>query len=92
MIIEDLSWDQPEKIPQELEDRIENLTSEPVIDTEEKAAATRAAVSFLVLERLSKMLKDELEGNMRGQTIFKAFEDIAARNLGALVNTLSDGK
>ncbi len=90
MITENISWNEPEKIPQELEEQIKNLTSESVIDTEEKAAATRAAVSFIVLQHLSKMLKAELEGNERGRKIFKAFEDIAARNLSTLVNTLPE--
>ncbi len=91
MITENLSWDEPEKIPQEVEEQVQSLISKPTIDTKEKAAATRATVSFLVLERLSSMVKDELEGNEEGQKVFDAFEKVAAGTMSALVNTLSEG-
>jgi len=91
MITENLSWDEPEKIPQEVEEQVQTLISKPNVDTKEKAAATRATVSFLVLDRLSSMVKDELEGNEKGQKVFDAFEKVAAGTMSALVNTLSEG-
>ncbi len=89
MLIENLSWNEPEKVPQELEDKLKELISES--NTDEENAGAHAALSFIVLERLSSMMKDELEDNKRALAIFKAFEDITKRTLSTLLNTLPEG-